>query len=92
MTEGAPTPGSRSTIGVDLGGTNLRIAVVDAQGTILDEEHSPTPTDLSTLVDALVEEVGQFLKDDDEIGAVGMGAAGLVDRDGTVHYAKFQFK
>jgi glucokinase len=87
VTHGDPSPGPGPTIGVDLGGTNLRVAVVDAAGTILDEEHSPTPKDWPSLVDALADAVGQFLKDDDEIGAVGMGAAGLVDREGTVHYA-----
>jgi glucokinase len=60
VTAADPAP----TIGVDLGGTNLRVAMVDAGGVVLSEDHEPTPDDWQDLV-----------------------AAGLVDREGTVHYA-----
>src|SRR5262245_35510348 len=37
------------TLAVDLGGTNMRVAVVDETGTIVDRDHAPTPHDADTL-------------------------------------------
>ena len=37
------------TLAVDLGGTNMRVAVVDETGTIVDRDHAPTPHDAETL-------------------------------------------
>ena len=42
------------TLAVDLGGTNMRVAVVDAHGTIVDRDHVPTPHDADT-IDPFVE-------------------------------------
>ena len=42
------------TIGVDLGGTNVRAAVVDRDGTVLDERRAATPASWPELVDAIV--------------------------------------
>jgi glucokinase len=74
-----------STIGVDLGGTNLRVGVVDASGRIVAEHRSPAPRELGRLVDAIragVEQVRGAAP-----VALGIGAAGMVDADGVVHYA-----
>lgn len=82
MTAADPAP----TIGVDLGGTNLRVALVDAGGGVLAEDHEPTPDDWQELVAATVRCV-EAVDTGTQASAVGVGAAGLVDRDGTVHYA-----
>jgi glucokinase len=37
------------TLAVDLGGTNMRVAVVDEQGTIVARDHASTPHDADTL-------------------------------------------
>jgi glucokinase len=37
------------TLAVDLGGTNMRVAVVDERGTIVDRDHAPTPHDAETI-------------------------------------------
>lgn len=37
------------TLAVDLGGTNMRVAVVDRAGTVLDRIHEPTPHDAPTI-------------------------------------------
>ena len=74
------------TIGVDLGGTNLRAALVDEEGQVLAEEHEHTPDDWRELVAATVRCIGA-VDADSKATAVGIGAAGLIDREGTVHYA-----
>ncbi|MFP4311219.1 MAG: ROK family protein [Nitriliruptoraceae bacterium] len=74
-------------IGIDIGGTQLRAAVVSPEGRIVDRERRPTPAeDPASLLDTLVavlEDVG------DRHGAglpAGIGIAGLVTADGTVRY------
>jgi glucokinase len=37
------------TLAVDLGGTNMRVAAVDRDGTIIDRDHEPTPRDAATI-------------------------------------------
>ena len=69
--------------GIDLGGTKCLGIVLDASGAIVREWRLPTPrgTDavLATLV-ALANELGP-------VDALGVGAAGLVDRDGNLRVA-----
>jgi glucokinase len=77
---------SDATVGIDLGGTNLRVAVVDAAGAIVDEHREPTPQRWDALLDALVTGVDAVRGDRAPL-AVGVGAAGLVDKTGAVHYA-----
>lgn len=71
-------------IGVDIGGTKLRAAVVDAEGRILERRRAGTPAgDAEGLVAALcavITEVGEGRL------PVGVGIAGLVTADGTVRY------
>jgi glucokinase len=75
-----------STVGIDLGGTNLRIGVVDANGRILDEHRVASPQELDALVDAVRVGVATLVKSNAP-SAVGIGAAGMIDSDGVVHYA-----
>jgi glucokinase len=79
-------PASAPTVGVDLGGTNLRIGVVDAAGTVVDEVRHPAPSELDSLVDTLARGVNDLL-DAHDARAVGVGTAGMVSADGAVHYA-----
>jgi glucokinase len=37
------------TLAVDLGGTNMRVAIVDRAGSVLDRAHEPTPHDAPTI-------------------------------------------
>jgi glucokinase len=83
----SPGEATSPTIGVDLGGTNLRAAVVDRDGAVLGEEHERTPKDWDALVTAMVRCISALQHAHPDVGAVGVGAAGLVDKDGTVHYA-----
>ena len=41
----APAERPQLTIGMDIGGTNLRAAVIDADGAIVDLEKLPTPSE-----------------------------------------------
>jgi glucokinase len=72
---------------VDLGGTNIRAAVVDSDGQILAEERSSTPGQWPALRTTITQIVEQLRQDHPTVTAIGVGAAGMVDRDGAVHYA-----
>ena len=73
-----------TTIGLDIGGTKVLGAVVDADGTIVRSLERPSPDDFDPLVDVCA----QLVEALDAPGVpVGVGAAGLVDRDGYVRYA-----
>jgi glucokinase len=77
------------TFGIDLGGTNVRCGVVDEHGTILDERRAPNRRDASwqELVTAMVGLVRELASEHSDATAVGVGAAGLVTRDGHILYA-----
>ncbi len=81
------TPSASPTVGIDLGGTNVRVAVVDRDARVLAEERSPTPLEWPALHETIVELVGRLRAARPDLAAVGVGAAGLVDRSGAVHYA-----
>ncbi|WP_426705448.1 ROK family protein [Corynebacterium auriscanis] len=75
------------TIGVDIGGTNFRAAVVDKDGTTLAVEQLPTPSNVEDLETAL-EKVVRHLCDkystpQRPIIAVGLAIAGFVDETRT---------
>lgn len=70
-------------VGIDIGGTNLRLAVIAADGTILQRERVPTPTDdaerlRQTLQDAILATPAGL--------PVGIGIAGIVTPDGNYRY------
>jgi glucokinase len=62
-------------IGIDLGGTNLRGALVSREGTIIRKIKEPTSKDLLPSVLRLIETLFS-----DEVLGVGLGVAGLIDR------------
>ncbi len=70
------------SLGIDIGGTRLRVAAIDPDGRIVSRSSRTTPaTDGEVLVATLVE-----LLDELPPSPVGIGIAGLVEPDGTVRY------
>lgn len=74
-------------IGIDIGGTKIAGAVVDELGQIVRADRVPTPSDTAQLEDAVVAMI-DALRAGEEIGAVGVAAAGFIDAaQSTVYYA-----
>jgi len=75
---------SRRTVGVDVGGTKVLAVAVDpaAPTEVLASARVSTPTGGSAIVQAIAEVVHQV--DSDPTHEVGVGVAGLVDRNGVV--------
>ncbi|MGH2795603.1 MAG: ROK family protein, partial [Actinomycetota bacterium] len=68
------------TIGVDVGGTKIAGAVVDAAGAIVARRLVPTESDEpNSIVAALVKVARELKAAAPAAAAVGVGAAGLVD-------------
>ncbi|MFC0525386.1 ROK family protein [Pontibacillus salicampi] len=68
-------------IGIDLGGTNMRIAVVTKDGEIMDEHNVPTETERGkdAIMTDLAEQINVFQKRYTTIHAVGIGSPGPLD-------------
>src|SRR5205814_1758279 len=62
-------------------------AVVDRDGALFDLERTATPATLEDIVGTIVGSVRALGERFPTARGVGIGAAGLVDRDGMVHYA-----
>lgn len=63
----------RHAIGIDLGGTNLRIALVAESGEIVRKKKEPTPPNLAEALLSGIEDVFS-----EEIVGIGLGVAGLI--------------
>ncbi|MFF2557259.1 ROK family protein [Nocardia sp. NPDC058058] len=75
------------TVGIDVGGTNIRASVVDGAGEVLDTVTASTPQSARALEDGLARVVRE-LCGRHAIGAVGLAVAGFVDEDrATVRFA-----
>ncbi|EOM78154.1 ROK family protein [Rhodococcus rhodnii] len=72
-------PGGQA-VGIDVGGTSIRAAVVDRFGTVLDTVRAPTPSSEQALDDALVRAV-RDLQSRHDIAAVGLAVAGFLTAD-----------
>ncbi len=68
------------TVGVDVGGTNIRAGVVDAQGAVRDTARVPTPRSEAALEAGLAGVVAE-LADRHPVGAVGLALAGFITPD-----------
>lgn len=66
------------TVGLDIGGTNTRAAVVDASGNVVAVRSCDTPHTGEELTAAIVGMVSQ-LRAEHDIGAVGVAIAGFLD-------------
>jgi glucokinase len=75
-------------IGIDIGGTKIAGALVDAQGVIVQEERVPSPAgNPEAMVDAVVGLIERLSANHEVIGA-GVAAAGFIDADqSTIIYA-----
>jgi glucokinase len=69
------------TVGIDLGGTKLLSLTVDGDGSLSGERRIPTPEGEDALLDAFAAAVQAHVADG-TVDAIGVGAPGLVDRDG----------
>lgn len=70
-------------VGIDIGGTKIAGGVVDADGGIIERLRVPTPTDTTALARAVADMVAA-LAARHEIHAVGVAAAGFIDRTRSV--------
>lgn len=68
------------TVGLDVGGTSVRAALVDQGGAVLDTTRVATPTDDAALEDAVAVAV-TGLTGAHRVGAVGLAVAGFVSHD-----------
>lgn len=71
---------STLAIGIDIGGTSVRAAVIDGSGNILDRTRAPTPPTAQATEDLLVDLVHQ-LQTGHRIDAVGLAVAGFIGSD-----------
>lgn len=71
-------------IGVDIGGTNVKIGLVDMKGTLLEVEKHPTIELLNTgdFMKAFAEKLKIHLTANSEVKKVGIGVPGLVSKNG----------
>ena len=67
------------TIGIDIGGTKVMAGVVDGAGSLLAKRLRPTPGADVMAVEHTIVEVVDELREDFDVAAVGIGAAGFVD-------------
>jgi glucokinase len=74
------------TIGFDIGGTKIAAAVVDADGRELVETRRDTPGTWGETAAALRAAFTELHRACPDVGAVGVGIAGLVDHTGRLSY------
>lgn len=67
------------TIGIDVGGTKIAAGLVDEDGTVVRSARCTTPAKQVDEVAAVIANLVSQLRGDDEIEAVGIGAAGFCD-------------
>lgn len=68
------------TCGVDVGGTKIAGGVVDEQGEVLEELRMPSPAADAEAIESAIVDLVTDLKSRHRISAVGIGAAGYVDK------------
>ena len=72
------------TVGIDVGGTKIASGVVDESGAVLARDEVPTPDPLGDDAEAIAAAIAGLIRshcDDHEVEAVGIGAAGFVDKE-----------
>ena len=66
-------------LGIDIGGTRLKLARVDHHGAILDRRITETPTSFADFSDTLTSLVRQLIDGSEGPVAVGVGCKGVID-------------
>jgi glucokinase len=66
-------------LGIDIGGTRLKVARVDHKGTILDRRIHQTPKNLDEFSATLTSQVSELIEGSDGPLAVGIGCKGVID-------------
>ena len=80
--------GSAQAIGVDVGGTRLRVALVAADGRIIAKQAGPVERTREAFVPRLIAMIAQVMQPG--VAAIGIGLPGRVDaRRGAVHSAGY---
>ena len=82
----------KKAVGLDLGGTFIKIGLVDSEGKILKKTQIPTKSEEGKreTVIAQMEKAIEFALqgvEKEELAGIGIGTPGLVDRDGVVYEA-----
>jgi glucokinase len=82
----------KAAIGIDIGGTNTVMGIVDQQGKVMAESSIPTEThpDYTIYMDALVEAVNKMIdpfREEIEIEGLGVGAPNGNYYNGTIEFA-----
>lgn len=67
-------------LGIDIGGTNIKIGLVSDDYQLISLSKFPTPNDI---VAVLMEEIKRLF-DENLISGIGVGVAGLIDSDGVI--------
>ena len=70
--------------GIDVGGTKIAGGVVDADGTIVEELRVESPAGDVEAIETAIAGLVQSLRERHEISAVGVGAAGYIDKSRSV--------
>ena len=69
------------SVGIDIGGTKIAGALVDAEGSILNELRVPTPANDSNAISDAVVRLIRELADGEDVVAAGVAAAGYVNAE-----------
>ncbi len=75
-----------ATIGLDIGGTNIKGGVIDSKGVILAQGRRDTPARDPAAIIAAAASLTQELSAQCEIDAVGVACAAFIDRSGSMVY------
>jgi glucokinase len=79
------SPRGRHVVGIDVGGTNLRVALGDETGEVVDKRHRDThpAARAEEGIEALAEMMGELARDHglemDDVGSAGVGVPGPTD-------------
>lgn len=89
MNSSPPISPAEVAIGIDVGGTKIAGVVVRPDGSQLAYERRPTPADDGQAITDVIVELVETLSRANGMSAVpvGVGAAGMVDTNGTIIYA-----
>src|SRR5690348_6580708 len=74
----------KTALGIDLGATHFRYAVVDSEGNVREQHRGDTPRERGKVVPLLQRSITECLERHPDLSGVGIGVPGAV-RDGIVH-------